>query len=377
MFKSRNFLVKAVGYFLVGFFLFIIVLSFGMPDLGLNCGTSTGTVAVVNGEKVHAMDFYRYRDLKFSKLKDEKMLPYILDNYVMEILVRQKAAEMGLETTDQKLKRYIKETPYFKNPKTKEYDPEILKLILRNYRMSFAEFEKIARKDLLINEFRYTVTKGAAVSTEDAIEKYRAENSKIKIKYAFLSNADIEKAHRKDLKISAKEIDAEMAKNKTAAKDPKKDRNRIEAKLKQQKIAEIRKTIKAEIDAMASKKASFASVSRKLGGKTGQSEIFKIGGNLKNSVKKGVSLYSLAGSDVFRKNLMKLPLNISSPVYENGRGIYIFTPVMRQISSKKPAEKEIEKIKNSLLYTAMNSLQRNLYRQLNEESKILKNLKTN
>ena len=253
------------------------------------------------------------------------MLPYILDNYIMEVLLRQKAEKMGLSTTDEKIKRYIQETQYFINPVTGKYDPERLKMVLRSYRMSFEEFEKIARKDLLINDFRYLIAKGAAVSSDDAIAKYMADNSKIKIRYSFLSNADIEAKHKNEITVSDKEIDKEIASRKDAVKDPKTAREKIKNELKLKKTAELRKTIAQKIDAMAAKGASFSSASQSLGGKTGESEIFKLGGNVKNAKKGEAGLSSLAASDIFRKNLMKLKENTSSPAFDNGRGIMIFT----------------------------------------------------
>ncbi len=377
MFNSNNKLIKAVGYLMVGFFLFIIVLSFGMPDLGLNCGTDRGTVAVINGEKVHALDFYRFRDLKFSKVRDSKMMPYILDNFIMEILLRQQAEKLGIVTTENKIKRYIKGSPYFKNPNTKKYDPEILKMVLRNYRMSFEEFEKITQRDLLINELKYLISKGVAISSNDLKAKYRAENSKFKIKYAHISNKELEKQFKDKLVVSKSEIDDEINKSQTEVKDPKKDRERIEKKLRAEKLKEIKKSIEEKINKMAAEGASFAKAARTLGGKAGSSQVFKLGETMRNSDNKGVSLRALSNSEVLRKNLMKTAKGNVAPAFDNNRGIFIFTPVMKDIPEKAPGEEELKKMESEQLYKTINSMQRNLYISLNESSKILKNLQTN
>ncbi len=374
MFNSNNRLIKAVGYLLVGFFLFIIVLSFGMPDLGLNCGPARGTVAIVNGEKVHALDLYRFRDLKFSKIKDPKMMPYILDNYIMEILLRQQAEDLGLITTDEKMLRYIKETPYFKNPKTQKYDPEILKMVLRNYRMSFEEFEKISKRDLMINELRYLISKGIATSSNDIKAKYKADNSKLKIKFAYISDKDLEKRFKKDLVVSQNEIDGRIKESREEIKDPKKDKIRIEKKIKSEKLDRVKKSIEEKINTMAKEGASFAQAVKVLKGTNGSSKIFKIGETIRNSDKKGISLTPLSNSKVLRENLMKLPKGKVSPAFNSRRGIFIFTTELKEIPREMPKEEELEKIEKSQMYGLINSLQRNLYRSLNENSKILKNL---
>jgi len=90
MFDQKNVISKYVGYFLIGFFLFIIILSFGMPDV-TGCNNDRTSIAVVNGQKVHHLDFLRYRDTKFAQFRNQKMDSFILDNYILELMLIQKA----------------------------------------------------------------------------------------------------------------------------------------------------------------------------------------------------------------------------------------------------------------------------------------------
>ncbi|HON17337.1 MAG TPA: hypothetical protein PLA51_12750, partial [Spirochaetota bacterium] len=88
--EARNKLVQYTGYFILAFFVAIIVFSFGMPDM-TSCGMADRTVvAAVNGKNVHALDFLRYRDMKFSQFKNQKMESFILDNLILELLLQEK-----------------------------------------------------------------------------------------------------------------------------------------------------------------------------------------------------------------------------------------------------------------------------------------------
>ena len=62
MFDAKHPVIKVAGYIIVGFFVLIIIISFGMPDFLSRMGLDQNTVAKVNGEVIGYMDFIRYRD---------------------------------------------------------------------------------------------------------------------------------------------------------------------------------------------------------------------------------------------------------------------------------------------------------------------------
>ena len=62
MFDSRSPVVKIGGYIIIGFFTVIIVISFGVPEFMSRLGMDQSIVAVINGEKVHILEYLRYRD---------------------------------------------------------------------------------------------------------------------------------------------------------------------------------------------------------------------------------------------------------------------------------------------------------------------------
>ncbi len=377
MFDSKNVISKYVGYFLVGFFLLIIILSFGMPDLGLNCGSDPTSVAVVNGQRVHHLDFIRYRDTKFRQYKDKKMTGFILDNYIMEIMMLQKAEAEGFDATEEKISRYIKTSRDFRNPATGKYDPQLFQMVLRNNRMSFMEFSQLLKRDMQLSDFRFMMSAGTAVATEDVKKKYIADNSKIRIKYAHLATKDMRKRFSKDLAVSEKDIDQEISSKKVAIKDPKTDRARIKKELEDKKLEAIKKSLIERINKVASAGGSFSSASSLLGGKTGTTSTFKIGGRITLAGQKGGTIPAIENSKIFMDNCLAMKVNSSSQVIDSARGLYIFTPISRVIpDTASIKEKDFQNIENTLAYTGMNTMMRNLLKSLNEKSKISKNLKT-
>ena len=103
MFDSKSPVVKIVGYIIIGFFGLIIIISFGMPDFISRMGLDESIVASVNGEKVHRLDYLRYRDNRFRHLKNQKDADdMILNYYIGDVLILQKAKELGFDVSDDK-----------------------------------------------------------------------------------------------------------------------------------------------------------------------------------------------------------------------------------------------------------------------------------
>jgi hypothetical protein len=374
--KSENPIVKITGYLLIGFFLLIIILSFGMPDIGLNCGgMDPGTIAVVNGKKIHTLDYLRYRDTKFAQFKNQKMDSFILDNYVMEILLLQEAENMGIQVTEDRISRYIKNSPDFKNPQTGQYDPKIFQMVLNSNRMNFDEFNRLITKDMAISDFRFLVSTGAAVPSEDIKAKYMADNSRLKIKFAHLTPEEIKKNFAKDISVTEEEIDQEIQNNNVEITDPETDRERIKTELMDKKLESIKESIASKVNDAVGNGASFNTAASILKGKVTTSETFKIGEKIKLK-DNGSTANAIGNSKIFADTLMVMPINSSSPVITSKTGLYIFTPVERSLPVKTVNPEEEEKIKNNLAYASINMITRNLVKTLSEKSKVIKNLKT-
>ncbi|HOP28083.1 MAG TPA: SurA N-terminal domain-containing protein [Spirochaetota bacterium] len=374
--NSNNKIVQYTGYFLLAFFVGIIAFSFGMPDM-TSCGTSDqGTIAVVNGKKIHTLDFLRYRDMKFSQFRNQKMDSFILDNFIVELLLQQKAENEGFTITDDRISRIIKNSPDFKNPSTGKFDAAYFQAVLRNNRLSIDEYEKIMRREIAISDMRFMINTGAAVPKEEIASKAVSESSSIQIQYAFLSNDEIKKRYAKDLTVSDADIDSEIAASKVKISDPKTDREKIKKDLEDKKLEKIKNDLTEKINAISSAGGSFSTASAVLNGKVSRSATFKIGEPVKTEGKDSKEISAISKSPVFTDKCLALNINAASPVISSGAGLYIFTPVLKSYKTDVPDAEKTEKLKQTLASENITMITRNLLKEINEESKIIKNLKT-
>ncbi len=375
MFDQKNAVSKYVGYILIGFFLFIIILSFGMPDV-TGCGTDRSSIAVVNGQQVHHLDFLRYRDTKFAQFKNQKMDSFILDNYILEMLLVQKAEKTGFGITEDRISRYVKESPEFKNPSNGQFDPLYFQAILRNNRLDLAEFEKLIKKDFTLNDYKFFLAMGGAASKEDILTKNIVDNSSLQIQYSFLSTEELKKRNMKDITVSDSEIESEIKNNNVKISDPTTDRERIRKQIEEKKLEKVKSDLSEKINSLSSTGGSFAAANSILNGKVSQSAKFKIGEPVKTDEKEPKVITALNSSTIFIDKCLILEKDKTSPVIINATGIYIFTPSLKVIPSKLPDEETLKKASEAANYGSANMITRNLLKEINEKSKIVKNLKT-
>jgi hypothetical protein len=375
MFDQKSVVSKYVGYFLIGFFLFIIILSFGMPDV-TGCGTDRSTIAVVNGQKIDHLDFLRYRDTKFAQFRNQKMDSFILDNFILELMLIQKAEKNGFKITEDRIIDYIKKSPEFKNPSTGKFDPEYFQAILRNSRLDIAEFEKLIKRDFTLDDYKYFLSIGGASATEDITAKNIVDNSNIQIQYSFLSAEDIRKNYKNDLTVTDTDIDDEIKNNNVKISDPTTDRERIRKQIEEKKLEKIKNDLAEKINGIAASNGTFTSANSVLRGKTAKSSKFKIGEPVKTEEKEPKLIAALNNSNIFTEKCLTLALNTSSPAVLSGSGIYIFTPIIKTIPTASIDKDTFEKSLNAADNSSANMITRNLLKVMNEKSKVIKNLKT-
>lgn len=381
MFNTKSKLVKFVGYAIIGFFGLIIVISFGMPDFISKIGGDKSVAAVVNGKKIHVYDYYRFRDRYRKQLgdgfgKNKQFEDIIFNNFIGEILLVQDAEDAGLKVSEDRMMKIIKEMPDFSNPSTNKYDPERLKLILRQNNMSINELIKLLQKDILKSDYFRLIRMGTAVPSEDIKKEYIIKNSQIKIRYAYLSSEELKKRYGETIKITNAEIEKEMSGNLKEIKDPETDRERIKKKLKKKKLEDISNKLENEINKIAEKSGPFEKAAGILKGKTGISEIFKIGEKVKEQGKKGKVLTDISNSEIFRDTCLKLKKGASSKVIRSAKGIYIFTTLITDVKMVIPSEKDLDSLLKSIRNISFNAITNSLMTSLSEKGRVIKNLKS-
>jgi len=373
MFDSKSPVVKFAGYFIISLFLLIIIISFGMPNVCVRFNMPSTVVAAVNGKNIDVADFARFRE-QFQMQRDPKLDSIILDRLIMHELLWQYTQKLDFDASDERVGKMLRAN--FTDPTTGKYNPEALKNYMQSYHLSFPKLENMVRRDIAINDFNSSIMTGLAISKNDAREEYICQNSKIQIRYAFLSKQDLMKRYAERISVTDEEIAAEMKNNPGELKDPATDKDRIKEKLAEKKISSIEEELLSKINAIASIGGSFAEAAVLLQGSGGISEIFTPGDPLKEQGGRGGNLAPIENSETFRETCMNLTIGASSEPIRTSGGIYIFTPVMKQIYPKDPSEADLKTLADEMQRDRSNSIMNNILLQFRERAKIIKNLNT-
>ncbi len=375
MLDSKSTIVKIVSYAVTGFFVLIIVISFGMPDFISRMGLDQSVIANVNGEKVDRLDFLRYRDSRFGDMRGEKKMDaMILSYYINDVLLLQEARKTGFYVTDDAVKDYILNIPGLKDPATGTLNEERLNYFLERVNISFNDLQKTIRKDLLRDRYIQFIRMGVAVPSGEVKAEYSAANSRVQIRYSYLSSMDMRRLFGGETAVTDAEISAEMEKNKKEIKDPKTDRDRIKKKLELSKMDRIKKDIIDRVNAIALRGGSFDEAQAVLKGTVAVSKVFKAGDRVTDE--RGQSVAGLNNSKIFLEDFMEIGENKSSRIISTDSGLYIFSPVLKDFKKDDVPEKEQAAIAGNLEQESVRMITGNLMQKLYEGAKIIKNLKT-
>jgi hypothetical protein len=375
MFDSKSPIVKIVSYAITGFFVLIIVISFGMPDFISRMGLDQSVVAIVNGENVSRFDFLRFRDSRFGDMRgDRKMDGMILSYFINDVLLLQDARKTGFFISDDAVKEYILNIPGLRDSDSGKLDAARLNYFLERANISFNDLQKTIRKDLLRERYIQFIRIGIAVPPEEVKAEYQARNSRLQVKYSFLSAMDIQRQHGGQTAVTDAEISAEMEKNKSEIKDPKTDRERIRKKLESSKLSGIKKNIIDKVNAIALKGGSFDEAQGVLRGNVALSKIFRAGDPCTDE--RGQPVASINNSKIFLEEFMGLGENKTSRIITAESGLYIFTPVLKNLRTEAVPDKDYAAIAANLEQESFRMIMGNLMQKMYEKAKIIKNLKT-
>lgn len=377
MFDSRSPIIKIGGYIIIGFFTIIIIISFGVPDFMSRLGFDQSTVAIINKEKIHYLEFLRYRDnvsRRFKNIDSKKLQHYILDSLIRYKLQLQKADELGIDVSDKAVKDFIKNSPMF-HDKSGKFNNEYFMNALRHYRMGITEYYDTVRNELINNTMREMLRMGVGVTPDEVVNEHIIDKSRLQIKYCFVSDRDLRKRFRGDLLVSNDEIDIELKKDRSELKDPKTDRDRIRKKLADRKFEDIKREVVTSVDKLAFAGKPFGMAVAKLGGRVRISQEFKIGEPVKEIGPKGKALYTLSDSKIFRESCLAIDIGKASPAIITIDGLYVFTPTMKRLAVAKITDSEYSTIEGKLIDEKFTSIYVSMMMDFVEKSKIIKNLR--
>ena len=374
MFDSKHPVVKVVGYVIVGFFVLIIIISFGMPDFLSRMGFDQNTIAKVNGETIGYMDFIRYRDTHmFGKTEDPKQQQrMIIERMIQERLLVQLAKKEGIVVTEKEIKNVIRNRF---SDNTGTFNEAFFRNFLDRFHMGISDYYKYVEQEIYLGKLQNLLLAGVSVSPLEVVSDFRIQNTKLKIQYAFVSNQELAKRFASAIAVTDEEVDAELKKNPKELKDPKTDRQRIKDKLANDRLEKIKQDLAKKIDQLALAGRSFAEAQAVLQGVVSYSNEFRPGDLIREKDEKGRILYPLQESKIFQSDIFSLKQGATSRCIYGFDGIYIFTPVVRYIPGTQVPDKERQALEQNLFYTKANSLYISLLTRLFEKSKIIRNQK--
>ena len=365
-------LKNIVWYIIIGFFTLIIVISFGMPDFLSRIGGNENMVAIVNGETIDRLDYVRFRDnlargFNVKDMNDKDAARFILNSLIESRLQIQRAGELGITVSDDRVRGYIKSIPMFKNS-LGSFDNEQYKRYLDHYNFSKSEYFFYIKENLISNEFYDLVEAGIAVSPDEVVGESAIENSRVQVQYAYISNWNLRKLFRNDTAVSADEVAAEM---KASGADGAQAMVKMEAK----KLDALKGKVMAQIDNFSRQGRPFADVARQFGGEVSLSPVFRIGDNLREPGKAVKHLAELATDRVFLEDCLILEPGKTSRAIPSMEGILIFTPVKKEVTFAEPDPENYARIHKKLLKDRMNAVYASMMGSFRQRARITVNPK--
>lgn len=210
----------------------LIILVFVFWGVGSITDTSGGSVvAVVNGDGISASTFHRaYQQqveaiqrsnpgITREQLAQQNIGDRVLNALIMQKLLEQEAARMGISVSAQEMRQAVEEVDVFKNSDG-VFDAEIFRRMAENSYGSVAAFEQKLREDLLAGKMEALVRAGIWSNSDESRAFFQYLRQKRSISYAFVPAsrfaaevkltdkeiADYYASHKQDFAVPAKVV---------------------------------------------------------------------------------------------------------------------------------------------------------------------------
>ncbi len=179
----------------IGLFVLFVFVDFG-GGLGGQSGSPNALAARVGDREVTREDFqreYQYLDRMYRQIYGEQFTPELaeqmrlplqaLEKAVTDQILLAEAERLNIEVTDAEVRDRILEEPVFLNPQGKFVGQAEYERILSQNNYSPATFEKLKRKELLLQKLQDLLRAGIWVSDAEVERAYRGQVEKAKIRY--------------------------------------------------------------------------------------------------------------------------------------------------------------------------------------------------
>jgi len=192
---ARNWIMKV----LLGIIIIVFIFYFG----SLGGRQQTEVIATVDGKNLTYADFQReYRNMveayrqrlgdKVAEqmIKEGVLKEQALDNLIYQTILLKKAAELGLQVSDEEMRNFIMAVPAFQ--RNGVFDDRLYKQALRYNKITAEEFEGIQKRALTIAKLEDLIQGSVKVSDREVSDLYRLQNEKMNLAFLEVSPRDFQ-----------------------------------------------------------------------------------------------------------------------------------------------------------------------------------------
>ncbi len=199
--KNLKSLAPTLWFVIIAFIISIFAVWGGAGALGE--GRGANTLATVGKEKI-SLQLYQqtlqqqienmrgqFRELDSRFIQQLNIPQQVLNQLIQQSLLTQLSKEMGIEATDDEIRKKIMSYPVFQKEGQFVGFAQYQKILDWN-RISLSEFEKSLRQEIIIEKVVEVLTAGVTVTDEELWENYKKNNDTARMEYVTLGLDSIE-----------------------------------------------------------------------------------------------------------------------------------------------------------------------------------------
>ncbi len=199
--KNLKSLAPTLWFVIIAFIISIFAVWGGAGALGE--GRGANTLATVGKEKI-SLQLYQqtlqqqienmrrqFRELDSRFIQQLNIPQQVLNQLIQQSLLTQLSKEMGIEATDDEIRKKIMSYPVFQKDGQFVGFAQYQKILDWN-RISLSEFEKSLRQEIIIEKVVEVLTAGVTVTDEELWENYKKNNDTARMEYVTLGLDKVE-----------------------------------------------------------------------------------------------------------------------------------------------------------------------------------------
>ncbi len=199
VFRSRDKAVRAFLIFLLGLVALSMV-TYLIPNSGTSTGTTgdTAVVAQIGSDKITADEINAtIRRMTQNRQLPPELLsiyaPQVIQQAINQRVMAWKASDMGMKVSSDDAENAIIDSIPAQYVKDGKVDPATLSAVLQQQGTTLADLKASTARELLIARLEEIVAGGVVVSNQEVEKEYRQRNDKVKLQYAVIATADVQK----------------------------------------------------------------------------------------------------------------------------------------------------------------------------------------